>query len=63
MNESEYKRRNGVNEFIPKYNNPLPWVVEKKDIWHRVISSNGKVVCNCRNIKDAELIVNKVNER
>lgn len=61
--ESEYKKKYGANEFIPKTQNPLPWKVEKRDIWHRVVASNNKVVCNCRNIKDAELIVNKVNTK
>ena len=59
---SNYKKKYGVKEFNPKDHNPLPWKVEKKDIWHRVVSANKKVVCNCRNIKDAELIVSKVNQ-
>lgn len=59
--ETEYKKKYGVNKFYPKDHNPTPWKVEEKDVWHRVVSANNKVVCNCRNIKDAELIVNKVN--
>lgn len=59
--KNEYKEKNGVNEFTPESHNPLPWRVEKRMIWHRVVAANGKVVCNCRNIKDAEFIVGKVN--
>jgi len=58
---SDYKKKFGVNKFIPKEHNTLPWRIEKRSIWHRVVASNNKVVCVCRNIKDAELIINKVN--
>lgn len=60
-NEKTYKEKYGVNKFIPKSNNPLPWKVLESDIWSGVVASNGKRVCNCRNIKDAELIVSSVN--
>lgn len=56
-----YKEKYGVKEFLPESHNPLPWEVEKRVIWHRIVAANGKVVCNCRNIKDAEFIVSKVN--
>lgn len=58
---NDHKRRFGVNEFTPSMPNPLPWRLEKRSIWHRVVASNNKVVCNCRNIKDAELIVSRIN--
>lgn len=52
-------------EFIPSTHNPLPWRVMSNDgrcgIWTGVLDANGKRVCNCRNIKDAELIVKAVN--
>ena len=60
--ETEYEKKYAVREFIPKDHNPLPWRVEECMVWHRVVSSEGKVVCNCRNIKDAELIVRCVNK-
>ncbi len=56
-----YKQLYGVNEFIPKSNNPTPWKVLPSPIWNGVVDANGKRVCNCRNIKDAELIVKSVN--
>lgn len=60
--EKTYKEKFGVNEFIPTENNPTPWKVIKSSIWQKVVSTNGKTVCNCRNIKDAELLVNAVNK-
>ena len=54
-----------TKNFEPKTNNPLPWCLMSSDdrarIWFGVSDANGKRVCNCRNIKDAELIVKAVN--
>lgn len=54
-----------VKEFIPTNHNPLPWSVMENNgragIWIGVKAANGKRVCNCRNKKDAELIVKAVN--
>lgn len=56
---------NKPKEFKPTTHNPLPWSVMPKNgragIWNGVLDANGKRVCNCRNIKDAELIVKAVN--
>lgn len=55
-----------AKEFKPTAHNPLPWSVMPTNgrlgIWNGVIDTNGKRVCNCRNIKDAELIVFAVNK-
>jgi hypothetical protein len=53
------KDTNWINakEFKPQNHSPLPWRVEKQIMWHKVIAANGKVVCSCRNILDAERIV------
>ncbi len=59
--KATYKEKFGVKEFIPKAYNPLPWYVSKGQIWHGVNAANRKRVCNCRNLKDAELIVKSVN--
>lgn len=58
---SEYKKTYGQNKFEPTSSNPKPWKLVESMIWHKVQASNGKTVCNCRNIKDAELIVKLVN--
>ena len=57
-----YKDKYGTKEFIPTSHNPTPWKVMASPIWNGIVSVNGKRVCNCRNIKDAELIVKAVNE-
>ncbi len=49
------------DKFRPTEISDLPWTVLKRDVWHSVKSSDGKTVCNCRNIKDAEFIVKIVN--
>jgi len=59
--EKTYKEKFGVKEFIPMSNNPTPWKVLASPIWNGIVAANGKRVCNCRNIKDAELIVKAVN--
>jgi hypothetical protein len=51
-----------AKKFNPTSNNPIPWKVSARPIWSGIISANGKRVCNCRNIKDAELIVEAVNK-
>lgn len=48
-------------QFNPTTHSPLPFVVDRGNVWHRVVAANGKVVCSCRNIKDAEMIVKAVN--
>lgn len=48
-------------KFNPKTHNPTPFKVIEKDLWHSVVAANGKTVCSCRNIKDAEFIVEKCN--
>lgn len=48
-------------KFNPKTHNSTPFKVIEKDLWHSVVAANGKTVCNCRNIKDAEFIVKKCN--
>ena len=49
------------DKFKPITSNPKPWKVNKRDVWHSVVADNGKTVCNCRNILDAEEIVKNCN--
>jgi hypothetical protein len=52
-------------DFIPKNITPLPWSIKPGacGIWNGVVGANEKRVCNCRNIKDAELIVKLANKQ
>jgi len=59
--ETEHKKKYGQEKFNPLSHNPTPWRVQEGMIWHAVVAANGKRVCNCRNIKDAELIATLVN--
>lgn len=61
--KTEHEKRFGVKEFKPASHNPLPWRVCPGQIWTGINDANGKRVCNCRNIKDAELIVKSVNKQ
>jgi hypothetical protein len=55
------KYTDGSTKFNPVSHNPIPWKVVEKDLWHAVVASNGKTVCSCRNILDAKLIVERIN--
>lgn len=60
MNPS-YEKKYGAKEFKPTDHSKLPFKVVPSMIWNKVIDATGKTVCNCRNIKDAELIVKMCN--
>lgn len=50
-----------MKEYKPKTHSKLPFKVMRKSVWHSVKDADGKTVCNCRNIMDAELIVRLCN--